>query len=87
MAYMVILTLQRIIDERISFLKEKINPTKKSEVNSSFRIHIDVSRSAANDLEKVEALIMQKKPPLKNSKDVYESEKLFAELASFLIVF
>jgi hypothetical protein len=31
-------------------------------------------------LENVEALIKQKKAQLKNSKDAYESERLFAEL-------
>ena len=77
---MKIITLQQTIDERISFLKEQINPNNKSEINSTFQIQIDVIRSAANDLEKVESIIKQKKELLKNSKSVYESERLFAEL-------
>jgi hypothetical protein len=78
---MVIITLQQIIDERISFLKEQINPNNKPEVNSTFQIQINAIRSAADeDLENVEAIIKQKKAQLKNSKDVHESERLFAEL-------
>ena len=77
---MVIITLQQIIDERISFLKEQINPNNKPELNSTFQIQIDTIRSAAQDLENVEPRIMQKKELLKNSKDVKETDRLFAEL-------
>jgi hypothetical protein len=77
---MVIVTLQQVIDERISFLKEQINPNNKPQVNSTFQIQIDAIRSAADDLEKVETIIKQKKALLKNSKDISESEELFAEL-------
>ena len=76
---MVIVTLQQIIDERISFLKEQINQDNKPEVNSTFQLQIDAIRSV-EDMEKVETLIMQKKNLLKNSKDVHESDRLFAEL-------
>lgn len=38
---MVIETLQQIIDERISFLKEQINPNNKPEVNTTFQLQID----------------------------------------------
>ena len=78
--YMISTTLQQIIDERISFLKEQINPANKPEVNKTFQIQIDAIRSAANDIEKVESLILQKNEQLKNSKDVYESDRIFAEL-------
>ena len=78
--HMVIITLQQTIDEKISFLKEQINPNNKPELNSTFQIQIDAIRSADQDLENVEAPIKQKKAQLKNSKDVHESEKLFAEL-------
>ena len=78
-------TLQQIIDERISFLKEQINPANKPEVNKTFQIQIDAIRSAAaaasaDNIEEVESLILQKNEQLKNSKDVYESERIFAEL-------
>jgi hypothetical protein len=76
---MVIVTLQQIIDERISFLKEQINQDNKPEVNSTFQVQIDAIRSV-DDIEKVEYIIKEKKALLKKSKDVHESDKLFAEL-------
>jgi hypothetical protein len=77
--YMVTVTLKQIIDERISFLREQINPNNKPEVNTTFQVQIDAIRSI-DDMEKVESIILQKKALLKNSKDVHESERLFAEL-------
>jgi hypothetical protein len=76
------MTLQQIIDDRISFLREQINfNNNKPEVNSTFQIQIDVIRAVTDyDIEKVESIIEQKKPLLRNSKDVHESDKLFAEL-------
>jgi hypothetical protein len=77
---MVIFTLQQIIDERISFLKEQINQDNKPEVNKTFQLQIDAIRSIDDDIEKVEFIIKEKKALLKNSKDVNESDRLFAEL-------
>ena len=74
-----ITTLQQVINERISFLKEQINHGNEPEVNSTFQLQIDAIRSI-DDIEKVESIIMQKKTLLKNSKDVHESDRLFAEL-------
>ena len=62
------------------FLKEQINPNNKPEVNSTFQLQIDTIRSADDDIEKVEFIIKEKKALLKNSKDVHESDRLFAEL-------
>lgn len=76
---MVIATLQQIIDERISFLKEQNNQENKPQVNSTFQVQIDAIRSV-DDKEKVEFIIKEKKALLKNSKDVHESDRLFAEL-------
>ena len=76
------MTLQQIIDERVSFLKEQINPNNKSEVNKTFQLQIDAIRSI-DDMEKVESIISQKKAQLKNSRDVHESDRLFAELDAF----
>ena len=76
---MVIFTLQQIIDERISFLKEQINQDNKPEINKTFQVQIDAIRSV-DDMEKVEFIIKEKKALLKNSKDVNESDRLFAEL-------
>jgi hypothetical protein len=76
-------TLQQIIDERISFLREQINPHNKTEENKTFQLQIDAIRSAsaANyDIKEVEAIIAEKKVQLRNSKDVYEFDRLSAEL-------
>jgi len=74
------MTLQQIIDERISFLKEQINQENKPEVNSTFQVQIDAIRSVEDDVAKVEFIIKEKKALLMNSKDVHESDRLFAEL-------
>ena len=73
-------TLQQIIDEWISFLKEQINPANNPQVNKTFQIQIDAIRSAADDIENVESPVEQKKALLKDSRDVHESDRLFAEL-------
>ena len=79
---MITTTLQQIIDERISFLKEQINLQNIPEENKTFQLQIEAIRSAADagDIEEVEAIIAEKKALLKNSKDVHESDRLFAEL-------
>jgi hypothetical protein len=59
-------TLQQMIDERISFLNEQINPNNKPEVNSIFQLQIDnISRSVDDDIEKMESVILQKKGTIK----------------------
>jgi hypothetical protein len=74
-------TLQQIIDDRISFLREQINLNNKPEVNSAFQVQIDAIRAVDDyNMEKVESIIQQKKALLKNSKDVHETDRLFAEL-------
>jgi hypothetical protein len=79
-------TLQQIVDERISFLKEQINPCNKPEENRTLQLQIDAIRSAtaaaadADDIEQVEAIIAEKKALLKNTNDVYEFDRLSAEL-------
>jgi hypothetical protein len=76
-----ITTLQQIIDERISFLKEQINHDEnKPEVNSTFQLQIDAIRSVDDDIELIEPVILEKKALLKNCKNVHESDRLFAEL-------
>ncbi len=60
---------------------EQINPYNKPQLNSTFQIQIGAIRSsAAEDLEKVEAIIMQRRELLKNSKDIQEIDRLLAEL-------
>lgn len=74
---------QQIIDKRTSFLREQINPNHKPEAISSIQIQISAIRSVDDyNMEKVEAIIKQKKAQLKNSKDAHESERLFAKLDS-----
>lgn len=77
---MVVITLQQIIDEKISLLREQINPQNKPELNSTYQVQIDAIRSASQDLEKVGDIIAQKKDLLKNSKDIRETDRLLAEL-------
>ena len=73
-------TLQQIIDERISFLKEQTNPCNKPEENKTFQLQIDTIRSAAYDIDEIEAIIREKKQLLKSSNDVYEFDRLSAEM-------
>jgi hypothetical protein len=79
-------TLQQVVDERVSFLKEQINPRNKPKENKTFQLQMDTIRSAASavadadDIEVVEAMIAEKKALLKNSSDVYEFDRLSAEL-------
>ena len=55
---MVTVTLQQMIDERISFLKEQINSENKLVVNSTFPLQIDAIRSVEDhDIEKAEHII------------------------------
>jgi hypothetical protein len=78
---MVIVTLQQIIDERISFLKEQINPQNKTEENKTFQLQIDAIRSVDDyDIEEIDAIIAEKKALLRKSEDVYEFDRLSAEL-------
>jgi hypothetical protein len=79
------MTLQQIIDERISFLKEQINHDEnKPEVNKTFQLQIDAIRSVEdnNNIEKAESIILQKRALLRSSKDVHEFDRLFAHLKS-----
>ena len=48
-------------------------------MNKTFQLQIGAIRSV-DDIEKVESFILQKRALLKNSKDIHESERLFAEL-------
>ena len=75
------MTLQQMIDDKISLLREQINPTNKPELNSTFQIQEeDAIRSTAQDLEGVESIIAQKKELLKNCKDMQETDTLLAKL-------
>src|SRR4051794_10313878 len=78
---MVIIILSQLIEEKISLLKELMNPKNKPEVNRTYQIQIDAIRAIDDyDLVKVEAIINQEKEQLKNSKDTEETERLLAEI-------
>jgi len=62
---MVTVTFQQTINEQVSFLMEQINPYNTPQLNSTFQIPIEAIRSAAEDLEKVEAIIIAKKGTIK----------------------
>ena len=46
-----VMTLQQIIDEGISFLKEQINQENKPGVNKTFQVHIDAIRSTIDNFD------------------------------------
>ena len=48
-------------------------------MNSTFQIQINAIRSI-DDIEKLEFIVSEKKALLENSKDINETETLFAEL-------
>jgi hypothetical protein len=60
--------LDQVVNERVSFLKEQINPQNKPIVNRAFEIQIQTLRSA--DVERVALLILQTKKRLENAKDM-----------------
>lgn len=76
---MVITTLQQVIDERISFLKEQINQENTPGENDTFQRQIDAI-SSVNDMEKIDRIIEWKKALMKSSKDVHEFDRLVSEL-------
>jgi hypothetical protein len=61
------MTLEQAIDERVSFLKEQINPQNKQLVNRAFQVQIETIRNA--DTEKVAFRILQKKKQIENARD------------------
>lgn len=70
--------LEKVINERISFLKEQINPQNKPLVNRAFQIQIETIRNA--DQERIAILILQKKKQLESTKDIRAIENLYTEL-------
>ena len=76
---MAITSLQQIVDEQLSFLREQINPNNEPQLNKTFQLQIDAIESV-KEIELIEPIILQKKALLKNSKDVHKTDKLFAEL-------
>ncbi|HEX6253809.1 MAG TPA: hypothetical protein VFZ55_06280 [Nitrososphaera sp.] len=78
---MVVITLSKLIDEKILLLQELMNANNKPQVHSTYQIQIDTIRSIDDyDLQKLESSILQKKELLIISKDTQETEKLLAEI-------
>jgi hypothetical protein len=76
-----VITLTQIIDEKISLLEELMNRKNRQEVNNTYQFQIDAIRSIDDyNLQKLEAIILQKKELLIISKDIQETEKLLAEI-------
>lgn len=72
------MTLEEVVNERISFLREQINPSNKPVVNRTFEVQIEAIRNA--DREKIAMLILRKKKLLEVSKNIAETDMLFAEI-------
>ena len=70
--------LEQAINERVSFLKEQINPKNRPLVNQSFEVQIQTLRNA--DPEKVALLILQKQKQLEHATEMPLVEKLYTEL-------
>jgi hypothetical protein len=74
------MSLEETVSERVSFLKEQIDPSNRPIVNDTFQTQIDVLRNA--DREKVALLILQKKKQLESCNSIRESDRLLTELES-----
>jgi hypothetical protein len=72
------MSLEDAINERVSFLKEQINPKNKPPVNKAFETQIQTIRSA--DPERVAIMILQKKKQLEVARDMDTIEHLYTEL-------
>ncbi len=72
------MSLEQDINERVSFLKEQINPQNKPIVNRAFEIQIETIRNA--DPEKVAIRILQKQKQLQNARNMETIETLYTEL-------
>ena len=70
--------LEKAINERVSFLKEQINPQNKPLVNRAFEIQIETIRAA--DTEGAAIQILRKQKQLEIAKDMDTIERLYTEL-------
>jgi hypothetical protein len=72
------MSLEDVVNERVSFLKEQIDPNNRPVENLTFQLQIEVLRNA--DRERIALLILQKKKQLENARTIRESDALFTEL-------
>ena len=70
--------LEMAINERVSFLKEQINPQNKPLVNRAFEIQIETIRAA--DTEGIAIQILRKQKQLEKAKDLDMIETLYTKL-------
>ena len=70
--------LEVAVNERVSFLKEQIDPGNREIENMTFQLQIEVLRNA--DRERVALLILQKQKQLESARTIRESDALFTEL-------
>lgn len=71
-------SIDNAIMERITFLRELITPDNKQEVNETFQLQIEILQSA--DISKVDNSILMRKYHLRQTKDIRETDRLYAEL-------
>jgi len=72
------MSLEQDINERVSFLKEQINPQNKPLVNRAFEVQIATIRN--EDIEKVAIRILQKQKQIERARDMETIETLYTEL-------
>jgi propanediol dehydratase small subunit len=72
------MSLEETVNERVSFLREQIDPENKPIVNETFQLQIDVLQNA--DRERIALLMLQKKKQLEIAHTIHESDRLFTEL-------
>ncbi len=65
------MSLEETVNERVSYLKERIDPNNRPVENLTFKLQIDVLHNA--DRERVALLILQKKQ-LENAITIRESD-------------
>ena len=70
--------LEETVNERVSFLKEQINPNNRPIVNDTFQLQLGILTTAKR--EHIASLILQKQLQLENCNTIYESDRLFTEL-------
>ncbi|MGI0012545.1 MAG: hypothetical protein ACREBU_03755 [Nitrososphaera sp.] len=66
------------MNERISFLREQINPSNRPIVNETFQSQIDLLRNP--NREQIANLILLKKRQLEECRSIHESDRIFTEL-------
>ncbi len=72
------MSLEHDISERVTFLREQIDPQNKPPVNRAFEVQIETIRKA--DKERITILILQKQKQIERARDMEAIETLYTEL-------